>query len=148
MAEVGVELAGGDAQREGSGRDEVHHLLAGHAHPLGGMVREAQVAVNELRERRLGGGVQRAVGGLAALDDAAESELIGGSETRPAGGLVQEHGQAVGLTSAVRGGFDEADLDFAEVGEVGAEEGGEGVGLGGAGGDVVDHVENERGLYI
>ena len=64
------------------------------------------------------------------------------------GNLVQVTRQGVGLAGVVRGGFDDADPDFTEVGEVGAEEGGEGVGLGGAGGYVGDHVEKERGLYI
>ena len=147
MAEVGVEITGGAKQGEIAGRDQLHHLLAGNAHLLGRMVGEAEVAVHELVERGLGGGGEVAVEILAVLDEAAETELLFGDEARPAVSFVQEQRQAVRLARAVRGGFDDADLDFAQVGEVGAEEGGESVGLGGAG-DVVDHVEKERGLYI
>ena len=148
MAEVGVEVTAGGEEREITSPDELHHLFARDAHLLGGVVRQAEVAVDELLEGGLTCGGEIAVGILAGFDEAPETEFLFGAEARPAGDLVQVARQGVGLAGAVRGGFDDADPDFTEVGEVGAEEGGEGVGLGGAGGDVVDHVEKERGLYI
>ena len=148
MAEIGVEVAGGGEEREIASRDEFHHLLARYAHLLGGVIRQAEVTVHEFVEGGLAREGKAAFCVLAGFDEAAEAEFLFGAEARPAGDLVQVERQGVGLAGAVRGGFDDADPDFTEIGEVRAEEGGQGVGLGGAGGDVVDHVEKERGLYI
>ena len=148
MAEVGVEVTGGGEEREITSCDELHHLLARDTHLLGGVVGQTEVAVHEFVESGLAREGEAAIGVLAGFDEAAEAEFLFGAEAGPACDLVQVERQRVGLAGAVWGGFDDADPDFTEVGEVGAEEGGQCVGLGGAGGDVVDHVEKERGLYI
>ena len=52
------------------------------------------------------------------------------------------------LAGAVGGRLEAGDLDFTEIGEVRAEEGGEGVVLGGAVRDVVDHGKRKGPVYI
>ena len=84
---------------------------------------------------------------VVSLDLAAELKFFLGAEARPTRGLVHVQRQGVRFARAFVARRDAADQDFAEVRQVGTEEGGEGVGLGGAGGDVVDH-KKERGLYI
>jgi len=78
----------------------------------------------------------------------AEREFLFGAQAGPAGGLVEVDRQAVRLAGAVGGRLEAGDLDFTEIGEVGAEEGGEGVGLGGAVRDVVDHGKRKGPVYI